>query len=153
MESSHRWYLEHISLKQLGYRATLFPACRTLSHENSIFQLFPGIKYRLHIYCDPNTKIDEKSFIRFKSFSGIHSENLQISKEFEKRFKQNSEEFEVSCFDFGAKDIGAIVGGALWTGEDAQPWYCHQVQIQMCKNVTDGKSTWSLAKIFPVESW
>ena len=89
MQSSHRWYLEHISLKQLGCRATLFPACQSLTHENAIFQLFPGIKYRLHVYCDPNTKIDEKSFIRFKSFNGIHSASLQLSKESEKRFKQN----------------------------------------------------------------
>ena len=153
MQSVHRWYLEHVSVKQLGCRSILFPACKTITNANPVSELKPGVKYRLHVYCDPNTKIDPRSFIRLKAFNGKHSQILQLNKDAEKRFKQNSEEFEVSCFDFSGKDIGASIGGVIWTNSDTQPWYCHQVQIQICKIVTDGKSTWSLAKIFPVENW
>ena len=88
---------------------------------------------------------------RCEGFNGKHSSNFKLSKNSEKRFKQNSEEFEVSCFDYADVEIGSITGGYLWTNGEA--WYCHQVQIQVCKNVIDGKSTWSLAKIFTIENW
>ena len=88
--------------------STLFPVCRTLSARNPILELSPGLKFRIHVYCDPNTKIDPNSFIRLKSASGKNSQIFQFAKSAEKRFKQNCEQFEVSCFDFAAKDIGSI---------------------------------------------
>ena len=88
--------------------STLFPVCRTLSARNPILELPPGLKFRIHVYCDPNTKIDPNSFIRLKSASGKNSQIFQFAKSAEKRFKQNCEQFEVSCFDFAAKDIGSI---------------------------------------------
>ena len=151
VEEDHQWYLEHISVKQLGCRSILFPACRTIS-DNRVVTLSPGVKYRLHVYCQPETKIDPVSFIRLRAATGKLSQIFQLNKESEKRFKQNCEEFEVSCFDFAGKDIGQIVGGIIWTNSDKQPWYCHQIQIQVCKLVSEGKSTWSLAKIFPIET-
>merc|ERR1719284_1967220 len=133
--------------------STLFPVCRTLSARNPILELSPGLKFRIHVYCDPNTKIDPNSFIRLKSASGKNSQIFQFAKSAEKRFKQNCEQFEVSCFDFAAKDIGSIVGGIIWTNGSETPWFCHQIQIQSFKILSEGKSSWSLAKIFTVHNW
>jgi hypothetical protein len=77
---------------------------------------------------------------------------LQLSSAAEKRFKQETDDFEVTCFDFAGKDVGSVIGGVLWS-EDCVRWYCHQIQVQLCRMAADAKVNWTLAKIFPVEKW
>ena len=86
------------------------------------------------------------------SSDGKTSKILQLSSAAEKRFKQETDDFEVTCFDFAGKDIGSIIGGVLWS-EDCVRWYCHQIQVQLCRMAADAKVNWTLAKIFPVEKW
>ena len=45
------------------------------------------------------------------------------------------------------------VGGIIWTNGSETPWFCHQIQIQSFKILSEGKSSWSLAKIFTVHNW
>jgi hypothetical protein len=79
MKSYHRWYLEHISIKKLGQRSLLFPACRQFSEKNAIVNLTQGVKYRLYFYCNPNTNIDPTSFVRLKGHNGKFSQIFQLN--------------------------------------------------------------------------
>ncbi|CAG5112414.1 Oidioi.mRNA.OKI2018_I69.chr2.g6631.t1.cds [Oikopleura dioica] len=150
---SDTWYCEHILLKKLSCRGTImFPVCKQLSRNVKPLTLTPGVKYRVYVYSPARSEIGRRSFLRLRGSDGKTSKILHLSSEAEKRFKQETDDFEVTCFDFGGKDIGSIIGGVLWT-EDCVRWYCHQIQVQLCRMAADSKVNWTLAKIFPVEKW
>jgi len=150
---SDSWYCEHLLLKKLSCRGTImFPVCKQLSRNVKPLTLTPGVKYRVYVYSQAKSEIGRRSFLRLRGSDGKTSKILQLSSAAEKRFKQETDDFEVTCFDFAGKDIGSVIGGVLWS-EDCVRWYCHQIQVQLCRMAADAKVNWTLAKIFPVEKW
>jgi hypothetical protein len=130
----------------------MFPVCKQLSRNVKPLTLTPGVKYRVYVYSQAKSEIGRRSFLRLRGSDGNTSKILQLSSAAEKRFKQETDDFEVTCFDFAGKDIGSVIGGVLWS-EDCVRWYCHQIQVQLCRMAADAKVNWTLAKIFPVEKW